>query len=80
MKFNEAKEESKRYQGSKTDKYIFTRKNNRYASKKYGNYDWSQVNNPDNDSDDAKDYKKSVKGGGKDAYLTKVNHGYKIKI
>lgn len=68
-------------QGSKTDRYIFTSKNNKFASPDYGKFDKSQYS--DSDTDDAKEYKKRRSKGKKDktrAYLTKVNTGYKVKI
>ncbi|MFW6226233.1 MAG: hypothetical protein ACOC3V_04690 [bacterium] len=68
----------KRVQGSKTDKYMFKSKNNKFVHKKWGKYDDSQVANKTTDTDDAKAYKKSVKTG--KVYLTKVNTGYKVKI
>lgn len=81
MNFKKALEESKRIrqQGSKSDRFMYRSKENKFASKKWGKFDWSQVNNPNNDSDDAKDFKKAVKHGNR-AYLTKVNMEYKVKI
>jgi hypothetical protein len=75
------KEKLYRVQGSKTDRYMFTAKNNKFASPDYGKFDKSQYS--DSDTNDAKEYKKRRSKGKKDkaqAYLTKVNNGYKVKI
>lgn len=69
-------------QGSKTDMFIFTRANNKFASKDYGKYDPSQYNTPPK-TDDVKAYKKKRSKGKKDkaeAYLVKINKAYKVKI
>ena len=80
MNFNKALQEAQ--QGAKTDLYIFTRANNKFASKDYGKYDPSQYNTPPK-TDDVEDYKKKRCRGKEnkaEAYLTKVNKGYKVKI
>jgi hypothetical protein len=73
MKFNTILKE---VQGVASDLFIFTRKNNKFASKDYGKLDKNQYHNPPK-TDDVKDYKKCIKN--KKAYLTKVNV-IKVKI
>lgn len=80
MKFNKVLKEAQ--QGASTDMYIFTRANNKFASKDYGKFDPKQYNTLPN-TNDVKEYKKKRCKSKKDkalAYLTKINLGYKIKI
>ena len=77
MTLNQAMQESKRERGIKTDTYMFTSKNSKFANKDYGKLDPKQYNTPP-DTDDVKAYKKSLKSG--KSYLVKVNKGYKVKI
>lgn len=63
--------------GHRDDKFIFSGKNNKFASKRYGKFDSRQYNLPPN-TDDTKDYFNAIKKN--KSYLVKVNNGYRVKI